>query len=330
MLYCPSMLNGQREAEIWNNPDGLIVVEQGRIPVHRALGKIVADTFARQIPLGGGIFEVGAGTGYLKDLVPPEYHADYTSSDYNEANLHEGLKRRDLKTQVASAYDLPLDDDSVDCVVDMDAYDTLPDLPTAMSQVQRVLKPGGSYVHFQVNVPSDDMLMFDYPDHIFFLGGVNGRQSITGVKREDLEQGLEHIQIPEYRQLLAQYLKDPEGMYVAMLTSPQLDKMTRLIGQLLAAVPVDKMAIPSLPDYFKAKLEREAACAGLTVQESLFRETSFIGKRNPVHTMQPDRNSFSLRNGNYVVGTNPLLAMDGSDNVIEQASALVFVAKKCV
>ncbi|NLD46547.1 MAG: class I SAM-dependent methyltransferase, partial [Clostridiaceae bacterium] len=144
---------GQHKAEIWNNPEGLLSIEMGRYPHERALRKIVSDVFRQYVPDGANVFEVGAGTGYLKELIPAEYHGSYISSDYNLRNLHEGQRRRNLQIQQASAYNLPLTDGSQDCIVDMDAYDAFPDLQGAMNEINRVLKPDGTFIHFQVNYP---------------------------------------------------------------------------------------------------------------------------------------------------------------------------------
>lgn len=200
------MFSETQAAKIWDNPKGLTQVEEQRYPVERALSKIIGDAFRRYVPVGSLIFEGGAGLGYLKSLVPAEYQQRYFSSDYNVGNLREGLKRRSLTALAASVYELPIQDDSVDCLVNLDAYDTLPNLGRALEEVKRVLRPNGFFMHFQVNFPSDDTVESDYPDYIFFPAKQDektaARGMMMGVTPENLREGLKYITTTPFRAII--------------------------------------------------------------------------------------------------------------------------------
>lgn len=328
----PYLYTEQERANAWNNPDVIVRIEEQRYPTQRALAKIISDVFRQHVPQGSKVFEVGAGSGYLKDLIPQEYHQSYISSDYNIGNLVAGQKRRELQIQQASASRLPLASNSIDCVVDMDAYDTLPNLQDAMNEAQRVLTPpNGTFIHFQVNLPSDDTVWVNYPDMIFFpqrSDAKKRRSSMVGIKREDLIRGVEHIKTPPFKRIVEDFLRNKVEAYVNIEASPNLEEMTDLIHELLDAMPVDKYYVPSLPDYFKSKLEKTATQARLEIVESQFRTTSLILQRSKSQMQHPKHNAFALENGSARFHTNPELKISGSSNVIEKATMLVFVAKK--
>lgn len=324
----------KHRSEMWGNQlEFLSKIEKGRYPHERALRKIVSGVFKQYVPPRSSIFEVGAGLGYLKTLVPLEYNDSYISSDYSNENLRAGKKRRELEGLQASAYDFPVSNNSQDCVVNMDAYDTLANLGKAMKEVKRVLKPGGTFIHFQVNVPSEDTVQEDHPDFIFFPPRYDkdrkGMQ-LVGMTRENFAKGIATIKTPNVRKGLEYFLADPEKAYVGMEAHKKANEVINALHVLLNAMPVDRTVIPSLPDYFKSKMERKAIQAGLRVAESEFRGTSIIAQRSSSQMHYADYNQFNLEQGLSFVSKNSELKMRGSTDVIETASILVFVAKKTV
>lgn len=318
------------KSQMWNNPRGLLTVERGRYPYERALRKIVSDVFQQYIPETDPIFEVGAGTGYLKNLVPEAYHPSYVSSDYNIANLKMGQVMRELTIRQASAYDLPLGDGSQAAVVNMDAYDTLHNLKGAMGEVARVLQSGGKFIHFQVNYPSDDTVEEEYPDHIFFPAQYDKhtRTGMVGVTKEDLQKGLGDIKTPSFRPLMQNFLNNPEKAYLEIQTSDKAPLYTDMIHAILDAMTIDRIMIPSLSEYFRTKLERSSTNAGLDILESRFRAVSLRLPRSKVQMSEPDKNVFPIEQGSSLHTVNSELVHSQSKDVIEKASMLVFVAQK--
>lgn len=324
----------QREkAQVWNQPQMLQMIEERRYPYQRALSKVITNAFRRYVDLNAVIFEAGAGLGYLKELVPAEYHVRYITSDYNVRNLAEGAKKRKINAVAASAFELPLRDSSVGCLVDMDAYDTLPNLDQALAEARRVLMPGGIYIHFQVNFPSDDTVWDDYPDYVFFPATFeqgHRRGPMVGIKKEEFSKGLNylHNHNPALRNFLKLFLTDFIAAYTRMINSSDPIQSSRMIQAALAVMPADRMVIPSVPNYFKEKLERVAKAAGLQVRHSQFDGTVFRGQRSKVQNKSLKSNEFSLEQGVRLHTNNPELTI--SPDVVEKVSLLVFVAQKPV
>ena len=316
-------------ALVWNDPKILVQVEKARYPYQRAIQKIIADTFKSHISRDALILEVGSGLGYMRSLMPDVYCNGYFSSDFSVSNLREGLRRRELNAVAASAHHLPFFDRSVDCVVDLDAYDTMPNLGKAVSEVARVLTPDGTFIHFQVNHPSEDTVWFDHPDHIFFPQRIDKnhvRGSMIGVRRDELEAKIPTIKIPELRNLLKRYLIDPEKEYVMITTSTQAQEFIDMLNDIVDVLPLDRLVIPSVPDYFKYKIEKEAQNNNLEVVESEFKWTSIRGQRFE-HQDYP-YNYFTIDQGSARHRISPELQAESSTDVIETASVLTFVAKK--
>lgn len=326
------MYSAEEASQLWNNPRFLKQIEEGRYPYQRALKKIISNTFQANVPEEAEIYEVGAGTGYLKDLVPSVYHPKYTSTDYNLANLREGQKRRQLQTLRADAYALPFETGSVDCVVDMDAYDTLLNLGNALGEATRVLKPGGTYIHFQVNSPSDDTVWVDNPELIFLptKGGPRStrRVDMIGVTRQNLEEVCKSVPHYGMRVLLEEFLDDPTEAYVTARTGSRSSEIASLIMKFMDMMPIDTVRVPSLPEYFKNKLERLVLESGLDTVDSNFRATSVIGDRSPVQRAYPQFNQFGIEQGEAHREVNEILARTNPSQIVEKASILTFVARK--
>lgn len=101
-------------------------------------------------PVKGDVLEIGAGTG----LNLPHYGPQITSLTLTEASPHmlERLKqevpthRPDADALLAPAESLPIYDDSMDHVVSTLVLCSVGDQQKVLSEVRRVLRPGGSFV----------------------------------------------------------------------------------------------------------------------------------------------------------------------------------------
>ncbi len=313
----------------WDSVDVLRWVEEPRYPYKRAIGSIVASVFTDYVDQGVPIYEVGAGTGFLKDLVPQEYHVDYTSTDYNLRHLQEGLRRRQMTIQEANANSLPVEDASLGAVINLDAYDTLPDLQGAMNEVARVLVPDGTFIHFQVNTPSDDTVMYDHPDYVFIPPGLGQRgimRSMVGIKREDLIKGVSGIQDPVFKKIITNLLTDHINEYTLLMNGIQSEILLDIAHDLFDSIPGDRIIVPSLVEYFKDKMERAIMDAGLLVAESGYRTASLRLGRGENNDSR--YNQFSFENGHTLDYTNGILKLSGSEEIIEKATMLVVVGKK--
>ncbi len=98
---------------------------------------------------GEAVLDVGCGTGILlrelSGCVGPSgtAHGIDPSEDMLSAarTACDGVKNVSIRR--ADAYDLPFEDDSFDSVVSVQVFEYLDDLPRALAQCRRVLKPGG-------------------------------------------------------------------------------------------------------------------------------------------------------------------------------------------
>lgn len=88
----------------------------------------------------GRVLEVGAGTGSNVRHYPPDIDVTYTEPDPNMARR---LRAQGVRVVEATVEALPFDDGSFDTVVSTLVLCTVPDVPTALAEIRRVLAPGG-------------------------------------------------------------------------------------------------------------------------------------------------------------------------------------------
>ncbi|KAF4755522.1 Hexaprenyldihydroxybenzoate methyltransferase, mitochondrial, partial [Perkinsus olseni] len=103
-----------------------------------------------KVPSNGRYLDVGCGGGLLTEEMASTYGYNITGIDISEASLqqarHHGRHLPNLHYQVGSAYEIPFPDNSFDGVIISDVLEHLLDLRAALSEIHRVLKPGGVLV----------------------------------------------------------------------------------------------------------------------------------------------------------------------------------------
>ena len=312
-------------AQVWDMPEIMLdSVEQGRHPFTAPLSKIVGAAASRHIAPGATILEIGAGSGYLRDLLPVGHQQNLISTDYNYRNLRAGMTRRQLSALACSAYELPFKDKAVDCVVNLDAFDTLPSLDKAMAESMRVLKTGGKFMHFQVNRPSDDMLDYDYPD-LTWLPHTKIRHhesSAVGVNRDELTHILNGAMIPESWRIMMQDLIGDKLSRLKMEDHEESDILIDIVDEITAEFGLSQTIIPSIQEYFRSKLEQSARNAGMAVVESAYIMESSAMDQEP----DDDYGSCQLVLGR--VSTRAHTGILSGEKVWRIASMMVFVAQK--
>ncbi|KAF4656609.1 Hexaprenyldihydroxybenzoate methyltransferase, mitochondrial [Perkinsus chesapeaki] len=101
-------------------------------------------------PSNGRYLDVGCGGGLLTEDMASLYGYNITGIDISEASLQQarqhGQHLPNLHYQVGSAYEIPFEDSSFDGVIISEVLDHLMDLRKAISEIHRVLKPGGVVV----------------------------------------------------------------------------------------------------------------------------------------------------------------------------------------
>jgi ubiquinone/menaquinone biosynthesis C-methylase UbiE len=132
----------------------------GSIPEYydQYLGPLIFEEYgadlARRVsvPTGGTVLEIAAGTGiatrHLWNALPPEVRLVVT--DLNEPMLECAKRKFDTQANMefhpADATRLAFVDASFDAVVCQFSLMFFPDKATALKEVARVLKPGGTFV----------------------------------------------------------------------------------------------------------------------------------------------------------------------------------------
>ena len=113
--------------------------------------------------LGGQVLDLGAGTGamfpYFAESIDTNRSADLHAIDPDPHMRKRAQNRADelgleIDIQSARAEALPYADDSFDIVIASMVFCTIPDVETAVSEVVRVLKPGGEF-RFLEHVAAD-------------------------------------------------------------------------------------------------------------------------------------------------------------------------------
>lgn len=150
---------------------------------------------ARQVPCidGGTALDVGAGTADLALFVEPRmgFRGRVIASDLNHAMLAEGLKKIDCKGLTgkitclqANAEHLGFENDTFDAVTTGFCMRNVGNLPQAVGEIRRVMKPGGTFVCLEFSRPVFGWLRALYDWYSFKLlpwVGTKVAQDKTGV-----------------------------------------------------------------------------------------------------------------------------------------------------
>jgi SAM-dependent methyltransferase len=91
------------------------------------------------------VLEVGGGEGELAERIVGELGAELAFVDQSE-RMVELSRARGIDAQVGDVQALPFPDESFDCAVAAWMLYHVPDVPLAISELARVLKPGGRLV----------------------------------------------------------------------------------------------------------------------------------------------------------------------------------------
>ena len=123
---------------------------QTRLAVWRGdvQGRHPQDVAAAAIASVGptSILEVGCGTGVFAARLLAEHPASTLIATDQSTRMVELTRDRGVHARVADVMDLPFGDATFDVVVAMWMLYHVPDLAGALSQVRRVLRPGGLFV----------------------------------------------------------------------------------------------------------------------------------------------------------------------------------------
>ncbi|MEV0029623.1 class I SAM-dependent methyltransferase [Nocardia sp. NPDC050793] len=111
--------------------------------------ELIADTELT----GRSVLDVGCGRGGVAALLATEFGAEVLGVDLSPeaiAFCAETHKHPSVRFEVGDAENLPVGAASHDVVTNIESSHTYPDLLAFLSEVRRVLKPGGVFLHTDV------------------------------------------------------------------------------------------------------------------------------------------------------------------------------------
>lgn len=121
----------------------------------RGRRSIFFDQLDRLLPRNGPIRSLDVGCGYGAMIPSLERYGSTAGVDIFPEAVEQCRRRGFEDVQVASAYDLPNEDESFELVSFFDCIEHLDDDIAALKESRRVLKPGG---HVVVSVPAYQFL----------------------------------------------------------------------------------------------------------------------------------------------------------------------------
>jgi ubiquinone/menaquinone biosynthesis C-methylase UbiE len=167
-------------------------------------GKLLANARGR-------VLEIGVGTGLSFSHYPPV--EELVAVDPSEPMLQRARERaagiaRKVTLVEAPAEALPFEDDAFDTVVSLAVLCTVDDQARALSEIRRVLRPGGRLV-FLEHVRSADPKLASWQDRLerpwgWFAGGCHpNRRTLEAIEAAGFDViALEHEDLPEIPRLV--------------------------------------------------------------------------------------------------------------------------------
>ena len=165
--------------------------------------------------ISGSVLDIGAGTGamfpYFKEVTIAGAPATFSAIEPDPHMRRQAVKRaRDLGLEVtikdAGAEALPFADESIDVVIASLVFCTIPDVGGALSEVARVLKPGGEF-RFLEHVRGDGTIGIAHdvlaPAWHTVAGGCHlNRETDEMFRDDDLFELVDYTRLEEFPQIV--------------------------------------------------------------------------------------------------------------------------------
>ncbi len=123
-----------------------------------------------RLEAGMRVLDLGAGTGDLAfEVLRQQPQAHTVAADFTLGMMQVGQERagaRPVDWSAADALNLPFPDETFDAVISGFLLRNVTDLPRALGEMRRVLKPGGRFVALDTTKPRRNLL---YPFIAFHL-----------------------------------------------------------------------------------------------------------------------------------------------------------------
>lgn len=185
--------------------------------------ELTFDAIAQGLP--ARVLEVGCGPGELSARVQAELGATVVALDTSE-RMVELARERGVDARVGDAQALPFGDAEFDCAVAAWMLYHVPDVPLALAELSRVLRPGGRLV--AVTNSRDHLtelreLVGAPPRTFSAFSGENGeRLLLASFARVETRESEGEIRFPDRRSVLAQ-LEAMRGLVEVEGDVPEFD-----------------------------------------------------------------------------------------------------------
>lgn len=114
--------------------------------------------------VSGNLLEIGTGTGYGIEVVAPHTTKFTTIDKHLDSSLKEiDLKGLNVEFKEANVPPIPFPDNSFDSVISFQVIEHIKNDALFVSEVYRVLKPGGKFI---VSTPNREMSLTRNPWHV--------------------------------------------------------------------------------------------------------------------------------------------------------------------
>jgi ubiquinone/menaquinone biosynthesis C-methylase UbiE len=168
--------------------------------------RVKREMFSR---VKGKVLEVGIGTGHNLRYYPRE--GDFTGIDISEKMLEKAEKRvqkypKPVKLEVMDAQNMMFPDETFDTVVTTCVFCSIPDPVKGLSEIKRVLKPGGRLFMYEHVLSRNRLLAFLVnmmnPIVSWVLGPNINRDTVANVKKAGLSVVMEeNIQYDVFKRI---------------------------------------------------------------------------------------------------------------------------------
>ncbi len=140
----------------WWDPAGPVSILHEMTPLRAVyFDRTFVEILGEEIRQSGEIIDVGCGGGLLTEALAKRGYPitgwDISDGALSAARRHAVLSESKVKYQKGSIYHLEIPSHTVDGVIAADIFEHLHDLPRAVSEISRILKPGGVLAFDTVN-----------------------------------------------------------------------------------------------------------------------------------------------------------------------------------
>ncbi len=168
---------------------------QSRIVKRAASQKVVGRVLNRALPPSTPLLEVGSGTGELYRLLPDQYKDGYVGIDNNVDYLDfNHVNNPNAALVMGDICQLPFYTGSQAGVLALNVLDVIADSEVAISEIDRVLQPGGKFIHFHDRRPNLGFLIRHLPKEAIPFPSLNASGSFDRfrlIARERYEEQAE-------------------------------------------------------------------------------------------------------------------------------------------